>query len=477
MFVSPDSAEKNPAIPENDPQPAILSNGSESPPFLSPATAVGISGFICTVALHEYAMIGAYAALCLYALIGPKQAIKALSLTYIVIMLNPAIRVTPTELTTLRWVVILIAGLRVLPLIDSRSLYLIAPLLIFYAMVVALSTFNSPNFAISFLKISIFAYFTATVLVAFNSLDKSDLEELTKWFLTMTAVVILLSLPTLGIPKVGFNMNKSLFQGIFNHPQALGVFLAPMAAYLGAPLLLTNRNQSPYAWALWAMVMAIMLLTRARTALLAFFLSLVLASSIGIFRSRRSVLNLSPLRALAAAAVLLTVLTAGMLASQSLYNSVESFMLKGGKGGIGQSFYHSRGIGITYSWRRFLQNQLAGHGFGIDNTSGYQDNQESFVGIPVSASVESGFLPAAFMEQVGILGLAFFAPFFLGLVKKTFRRNHIGLISMFLACIMVNIGEAVFFSPGQIGGYLWLLIGLSGANGWERRPEYLTANS
>ncbi len=446
----------------------MFQEGPETWPFVLPlSTTLLIAGFICAAALHGNVILCAYAALCMYALIGPKQAIKALSLNYIMIFLSPAFHPLPVETALLRWVVLFVAGLRVIPAISWRSLRMIAPLLIFSAMVAVLSWWKSPSFEISFWKITAFAFSTATVLVAFNALDRFDLDELKTWFLAMTAVVVLLSLPTLAIPKIGFLLNGEGFQGIFLHPQAMGVFLAPVAAYMGACLLLRSCPQTPITWGIWVTVMVLMVLTRARTALLAFFLSLGVTMVASLFSSRKTSLRPAPVRALVAAAIVSAVFATAVLASPSLSKSVKGFLLKGEKGSIKAAFYHSRGTGISSYWHRFLQAPFTGHGFGIDATQQSQTNVSSFLGIPVTSSTEFGFLPAAFMEQVGVLGAVFLAPFVLSLLKGARRQVDIGLVAMFFACLFVNVGEAVFFSTGHLGGYLWLLIGLSTASGWD----------
>jgi hypothetical protein len=408
----------------------------------------------------------ALAALCLYALFGPKQAIKALSLGYLVLFLNPAFHRVPDELSTLRWIIILVAGLRVLPTLPQRSFRFLLPLLLFFSMVTVLSLATSENFPISFLKIFIFTFFAATVLLAFSSFDRFDLDEMRTWFLTIAVVVVLLSVPTFVFPKVGFCMNGTGFQGIMKHPQALGIFLAPVAAYMGACLLLRSCPQTPMVWGSWGIIMVVMILTRARTALVAFFLSLGVSLFIGMISSRRQFLKPAPSRALISAALISIVVGAALITSPALFKSVEGFMLKGEKGSIRDSFYLSRGAGIFFYWHRFLEAPVTGHGFGIDPANESVKNTNTFLGIPVSSSTEYGFLPAAFMAQVGLLGLAFFLPFFAVLVKGALHQVDIGLVAMFFACIFVNIGEAVFFSPGLDGGYQWLLIGLSTALSW-----------
>src|SRR5208283_377866 len=396
---------------------SLYREGSESWRFSPPSTAVLVVGFICALAVHRYVITGAYVILCLYAMLGPKQAIKALSLNYIILFLNPTIQVLPAETSALRWVILFLAGLRVFLAIPSNSSRFLMPLLLFFAMVTALSLLNSPNFAISFLKIIVFTYCSATVLIAFNALKGPDLAELRRWFLTISGAVIFLSLPTLAIPKMGFLLNGKGFQGIFNHPQLLGVFLAPTAAYLGARLLLRSCHESPYVWGFWGLAMVLMVLTQARTALLAFFLSLAAAMAAGLFSSRRDLLQLAPYRALIALMIAATVLTAGIFSSPAISKTIAGFWLKRDQKTVEESFYRSRGAGISFFWNRFLQNPLIGQGFGIIKGHGIDKNQVTFLGIPVSASTEFGFLPAAFMEQVGLLGLACFIPFFLFLLR------------------------------------------------------------
>jgi len=134
---------------------------------------------------------------------------------------------------------------------------------------------------------------------------------------------------------------------------------------------------------------------------------------------------------------------------------------------VEDAFFKSRGGGIVFHWNRFLSKPLTGNGFGIDVVHGDEKKTTTFLGIPVSSSTEKGFLPVAFLEEVGIVGLITFLPFLFYILMGALRQRDLGLLSLFFGCLLVNIGEAVFFSPGQVGGYLWLLIGLSTAKGWQ----------
>ena len=424
-----------------------------------------IAGLICGGAFYSSLTTLMYAPLCLYALIGPKQAIKALSLNYLVLFLNPAFHEPAAETSILRWVIILVAGLRVIPSISARSFRFLVPLLLFFAMVSVLAFLTSSSFAVSFLKVSIFAYFAATVLAAFNSLEQADLDDLRAWFLTITIVVVLLSLPTFAFPKVGFYRNGTGFQGILSHPQTMGIFLAPIAAYLTAGLLLGNSRPSFTAWATCAIVIVLMFFSRARTAALASFLGVGVTLVVSFYSARKAALKPALTRALVVTTMLSIVFALVMFTSQTVSKSVVGYLMKGEKGGIEQAFYISRGAGISFFWKRFLDAPLTGHGFGIDSSNESLKNTHTFLGIPITSSTEFGFLPAAFLEQVGFLGLAFFAPFFLVLIWEAVHQADVGFTAMFFACLFVNMGEAVFFSPGMDGGYQWLLIGLSTAAG------------
>src|ERR1039457_4580244 len=73
-----------------------------------------------------------YVLICIWALRGPKQAIQSLSINYAILLLSPVIYQLPTEVSWLRWLVLLIAGLRVIPLVSKSVLSLLVSLVVFY---------------------------------------------------------------------------------------------------------------------------------------------------------------------------------------------------------------------------------------------------------------------------------------------------------------------------------------------------------
>ena len=227
---------------------------------------------------------------------GPKQAIKALSLNYLILLLNPAIYTIPPESGLFRWIILFIAGLRVLPAISHRVAGYIVSLLFFFLTVTILAYLTSPAFSVSFFKITAFTFGSATIMIAFGALDERSLDELKRWFLAITIAVILLSLPALLFRGVGYARGARGFQGIFNHPQGFGIFLAPTVAYLLANIFLVRRSRDFWIRFLGGIAALLMFFTRARTAMLALLMSLGAALLVATFSAHRKVMQVAPSR-------------------------------------------------------------------------------------------------------------------------------------------------------------------------------------
>jgi hypothetical protein len=285
--------------------------------------------------------------------------------------------------------------------------------------------------------------------------------------------MLILSLPTLFISSIGYARNGTGFQGILNHPQAFALFLVPIATYLAADLLLKKNRGTVWLWPIGAVVAYMLYASHARTAMVTLILSLGSALIVAFMSSRKERLDLAPVGSLVKIGVFVLVLVSLTLLSPAFSESMSKFWLKGSKktATVDKAFSESRGKGIEYFWNRFLQKPLTGQGFGVEEGMLTDKHVTTFLGIPVSATVEKGFLPAAFLEEVGIVGVLFFLPFILALLYGATQTLDVRLMAMFFSCLFVNIGEAVFFSPGQIGGYLWLIIGFTTAKGWSEEYE------
>jgi hypothetical protein len=398
--------------------------------------------------------------------LGPKQALQSLCLSSVILLLSNGIYQFPPAIGIFRWLILFVAALRVLPFCSLRALQYQVSLGIFFLAAIVVSWMESPYLIVSLAKLTVFTLWAATVLAAFASLSSTELDYMRKWILSLTVAVILVSLPTFFVPSIGFMRNGSGFQGILKHPQTFALFLVPPAAYLGAEIVMSKNKKGIWTVLLGIIIFALLFMARARTAMIAVILGILSAGITPAVLGRVASFDWSPGKGLLKAASLGASFGLLIMVSPQFSTGIEDFVFKTSDAkSVEDAFSQSRGRGITFFWERFIEKPFTGHGFGIDVLHGNGKKTETFMGIPISAATEKGFLPTAFLEEVGIVGLAAFLPFFLLLMRGAVKTGKVAFLAMFVSCLAVNIGEAVFFSPGYIGGYLWILIGLCTAKG------------
>jgi O-antigen ligase len=134
--------------------------------------------------------------------------------------------------------------------------------------------------------------------------------------------------------------------------------------------------------------------------------------------------------------------------------------MKGQNEKIEDAFYHSRGANIKTQWENFLASPLLGHGFGVYPGGIPEKKIVYFMGIPISASTEKGFLPTAALEETGIVGALLLMALLISLGRQVYRQYDPRWLAMYFACLFVNFGESVFLSSGGLGLFFWILIGL-----------------
>ena len=59
------------------------------------------------------------------------------------------------------------------------------------------------------------------------------------------------------------------------------------------------------------------------------------------------------------------------------------------------------------------------------------------------------------MGEGGIVGTGIFAVFLIAFYSFCARKQHYCTMTCFTTMLATNIGEATFFSPGGVGGFLW----------------------
>jgi len=351
---------------------------------------------------------------------------------------------------------------RVLPTIRGSDLRLLWPLWVFSILCALTSAMTSPALPISLMKIVTFAMACTAVLVAFRRVTPRALVALQTWFVSLGVTVIAVSGLMLLKPGLGIGGDGGL-QGLLDQPQALGIFIAPFAAWSLTGAFLMRRQSSKLE--IWFAIAALGLIvvTKARTAGFATFFALgivVLARLLGGRQRAQATLGRPLLLAGAAASVLVIVaITTGKLGSV-----LTDYAFKGSKGevdSLGGAFYESRGSGVLSEWQNFTAHPLTGNGFGVFPDGHFPVGVQYFAGIPISAPVEKGFLPTAVLEEDGIPGGLSLLIMILWLGREAWRHPDLRWRALFCACLGINIGECVLLAPGGIGMFDWLLIGLA----------------
>jgi hypothetical protein len=397
----------------------------------------------------------------LAALVGPGWALRALMVATLITYANPAIlKLTPAA-AVLNRVVLVAVILRMLPLLRGRDLRLVWPIWLFGSLSALTSMQTSPALAISIMKIVTFTLATTAVLVAFGHVSAERLPRLQSWFLTVGLSIITLSALTLAKPSIGIGGDGGL-QGVLSQPQALGIFIAPFAAWSVTGVMLMRRQASRLE--LWVAIGAVILivLTRARTAAFATACAVGVVMLMRLLSHRRAQ-HASLGRPMLIVAVAAVLCLGFAVASPKVAKTLTSFAYKDYDGlhrGLGNAFYESRGGGVVTEWHNFLDSPWLGNGFGVYPDGKFPSGVVMFAGIPISAPIEKGFLPTAILEEGGIVGGAGLVLLIGWLSRRAWRAQDLRWRAMFAACLAVNIGECVFLSPGGIGILNWLLIGV-----------------
>lgn len=449
-------------------QPKIL------PRWFAVLTALFILGLV-------YPSAGLFVCLgvAVYALRGPVETIQALSILAFLIMTSIM------DISLGRWAILFAAFGRTMwdglfgKLSAPRVLY---PVLIFICVVFATSLLNGVFPVVSVLKLVTFAIGTISILTAFYQ-TRHLMPYWLSWLCTLGLFILVASLPFYVLPA-GYARNGVGFQGITSHPQTFGPILAPLTA-LFTGLYLFSRGKQPW-WVGFAALLGWlgMYASLSRTSIFAAMLALGIATAIGYL-----VRSATWGRVLTQALGRPTVIIAGLFIfgfavaqSSAIQNQFSEFISKDQNvTSVSGMVMESRGGLISSSMANFRDNPVIGIGFGApSNPERFARQLETGpMGIPVSASVEKGFMPSAVLEETGIIGAILILVVLGYLFAPAIRQGDIIAFWILATAVLINFGEMIFFTMGGNGLYLWIMMGfcycwslqgLPPSNPFPRRP-------
>jgi len=393
----------------------------------------------------------------LYSLRSTRRSVEALGMLAFLIVSGK------TGISLGRWVVLFAAFGRMLwdGVFAGKSTPRLAySLLLFFVVLLPLSSFTGTFPLVSALKLITFTLGTVVTVVGFYR-TRHLADYWLSWLFTLGVFILLASLPLYVLPA-GYTVNGVGFQGILTHPQTFGPVLAPITALMVGLYFFRQRT----SWLIFLCVglgVVGMYFSLSRTSLLALMLAGAATLAVGLsFKPDTWAVDLS--RTLGRPTVVLGgILALALVALQwtTIQSDLESFLAKdSGNASVVQALEASRGNLMSRSMRNFWENPVTGIGFGApsDPVRFARQLERGPYGIPLSASVEKGFMPTAVLEETGIVGALLTLLLLIFLFTPALQHPDPTLFWMMATCLFLNFGEMVFFSIGGMGFFLWFVM-------------------
>ncbi|MNK71432.1 O-Antigen ligase [compost metagenome] len=407
-----------------------------------------------------------YLFLAAYALFGRAQVIQAFVLSWLLTMLNPGLAPDSSGLSAGRYLVIFAGAVsvgfrsRIAVEFSIRKLSFFTLLLGIFLL--AHSVLFSAAVDFSILKAMAWVVVVLTLLSAWQGLSMQGRKILFDQLQTLLVVLMLVSLPLLVIPTIGYLRNGTGFQGVLNHPQAFGPTIALVGTLVGGRLLGEKKPR----WrdiALLGLCFVLVVLSGARTAGLAMVAGLVGAAALspifaGVSRSRM----VPGLRSQRFQILLVLSFVGVIAAGPVLVDRITNYLFKQSDAStLFDAAEASRGFLVQKMIVNIEDNPLVGIGFGIaSELADMEIERDSILGLPLSAVVEKGVMPIAVLEELGIFGAAAVLAW-LFVVLRRGARAGVQKFAVLITLLMVNFGESMFFSVGGMGMLLLVLLSAS----------------
>jgi len=410
--------------------------------------------FIPHIGFSSYLLISAYA------LFGNRQIIETLFLSWLFSMLHSEIMPDIQYQSLLKYLLFLTGFFSIL----FRNNFLILDR--FTALTLGLGiflifhgVFFSQILVISVLKAFSWTMIIYILILAWKGLSYQEIKLTKNWITTNLLFVLWLSLLLyLVYPKYGYLLNSRFFQGILNHPQALGLTSAIVLALLINKI--NFKNISIFFLINALLSLFLIFLSYSRTAGLAFLFAANISLLLFVVSKMSNVRNLFKLRIKKTKIInfvlIISIISIFIFQFSGIF---KKFIFKSLKNESVYSFMEiynkSREVLYNPMLENINNNFLTGIGFGL--SSDPSSMNIAYIGnIPVSAPIEKGVLPLAILEEVGLYGFIFFSIWILILMIKIYRHGFQTFLVL-LTVLLFNFGEAGLFSPNGFG-MLYIII-------------------
>jgi hypothetical protein len=389
---------------------------------------------------------------------GSRASVEALGILAFLLIFGK------TDTAVGRWVILAAVSGRMLwdGVLGGESVPGLAyPILLFFVVILVLSVPYGQFPVVSGLKLT---SFTLGTLAIFTSLYRTRhlRDYWLSWLFTLGVLILIASVPFYGL-GAGYARNGVSFQGILTHPQTFGPVVATITALLTGLYFFRERTSKLILLCVGLGWLGVYF-SLSRTSLFAVVLAGVAVVVFGFFLRAES-WSVDLTRALSRPVFLggmLLILGTSAVQWRAVQSKLDAFVSKTGtSASLVQALEQSRGALMSRSMENFWEKPLVGIGFGAPS------NRDQFsvvvergpYGIPLSASVEKGFMPTAVLEETGVVGALLTLFLLVVLITPVIQHPDPTLAWVMGTCLLVNLGEMVFFSVGGMGLYLWFVMG------------------
>ncbi len=335
-------------------------------------------------------------------------------------------------------------------------------------IIISLLNFDNDLISLSLLKIILFFCGSSFAILVFHLTNKP--EKFLSWMIAIFLNLILFSSFSLVFGgSTGFHLGmSSLFQGVFIHPNKMGIHLIPFLIIFAYYLSLKDKKK--YTLILFLSILLIfyfIYLSGSRGAISTLAICLIITFFISLFNKKYITQIKKIFKNSFILLFLLAIISIPFL--DLIFNGFENFFYKGvfdeNYSSVEGVFFLSRGWRIMMSYENFLNSPIIGNGFGtpteafVEMNEYYKITYDPIFNFPISAPTEKSFFFIGVLEEIGTVGLLLFIIYYYKYSKIIIQNSEtVFIVALYIYIFISSMFEFYYFSMGT-AAFQWLWIG------------------
>ena len=338
---------------------------------------------------------------------------------------------------------------------------------------------------ISYLKLVNFLAFLIGIHVGMKNLHDypEELRVLRTGLLAFAVFIILGSIATYPFPSLGYSMfinnmsmwmeiddaaefikefsGTKLFSGVTNHSQTLAPVTVACVAWTLLDMLFIEKRASWLHMSLIGASPILLFLTRSRIGLVGLVATLTIVYLFALPKANVDIVVRRKVRGLFMGFIMLCMI--GAVVAEIKDNSITKWLRKTenieeseANKGLMEAVTQSRQGVIAENMYDFRKNPLIGMGFQTSEFHRYAYHAGLITWY--SAPIEKGLLPLMVLGETGVVGGVVFAIFVLMFYSGCKRKRYLCTSLLMTVFFVLNMAESSYFSPGGLGGVLWVVL-------------------